>query len=59
MALFTAFRPNAGELTQLRHNGRRHYVVACLIGGVIGCYDGLIGPGTGSFLVIAMVSAGL
>ncbi|OFI36647.1 hypothetical protein BIU82_12870 [Arthrobacter sp. SW1] len=57
VALFTAFRPNAGELTALRHDGHKHYVVACLIGAVIGFYDGLIGPGTGSFLVIALVSA--
>jgi uncharacterized protein len=57
VALFTALRPDAGELTTLRHNGHKHYVVACLIGAVIGFYDGLIGPGTGSFLVIALVSA--
>ena len=56
VALFTAFRPNVGELTQLRHTGRRHYILACLIGGVIGFYDGLIGPGTGTFLIIALVS---
>ncbi len=57
VAVFTALRPGAGELTTLRHDGHKHYVVACLIGGVIGFYDGLIGPGTGSFLVIALVSA--
>ncbi|BCW05348.1 TSUP family transporter [Arthrobacter sp. NtRootA1] len=57
VAIFTALRPSAGELTALRHDGRKHYVVACLIGAVIGFYDGLIGPGTGSFLVIALVSA--
>lgn len=57
VALFTALRPNVGGLTRLRHDGRRHYVVACLIGAVIGFYDGMIGPGTGSFLIIALVSA--
>ncbi|UKA76844.1 sulfite exporter TauE/SafE family protein [Arthrobacter sp. FW306-07-I] len=57
VALFTALRPSVGELTALRHEGHKHYVVACLIGAVIGFYDGLIGPGTGSFLVIALVSA--
>ncbi|WP_457966576.1 TSUP family transporter [Arthrobacter sp. D1-29] len=57
VALFTALKPNVGDITLLRHNGHRHYVVACLIGGAIGFYDGLIGPGTGSFLVIALVSA--
>lgn len=57
VALFTALKPGAGHLTALRHEGHRHYVVACLIGAAIGFYDGLIGPGTGSFLVIALVSA--
>ncbi|GAA2860494.1 TSUP family transporter [Paenarthrobacter ilicis] len=57
VAIFTALRPSAGELTALRHSGHKHYVVACAIGAVIGFYDGLIGPGTGSFLVIALVSA--
>jgi uncharacterized membrane protein YfcA len=55
VALFTAFRPTVGELTALRHHGRTHHAVAALIGLVIGFYDGLIGPGTGSFLIIAMV----
>jgi hypothetical protein len=57
VALFTALKPNVGDITLLRHDGRTHYVVACLIGAVIGFYDGLIGPGTGSFLIIALVSA--
>ena len=57
VALFTALKPNVGDITVLRHDGHTHYVVACMIGAVIGFYDGLIGPGTGSFLVIALVSA--
>ena len=56
VGLFTLFRPTAGELTELRHTGSRHYAVAGVIGLVIGGYDGLIGPGTGSFLIIAMVA---
>ncbi|WP_427016962.1 sulfite exporter TauE/SafE family protein [Pseudarthrobacter sp. P1] len=56
VALFTALKPKVGELTALKHSGHRHYVLASLIGGVIGFYDGLIGPGTGSFLVIALVT---
>ena len=56
VGLFTLFRPTAGELTALRHTGSRHYAVAGVIGLVIGGYDGLIGPGTGSFLIIAMVA---
>lgn len=56
VAIFTALKPNVGELTALRHTGHRHYVLACIIGAVIGFYDGLIGPGTGSFLIIALVT---
>ncbi len=56
VALFTAFRPTVGTLTKLRHTGHRHYGIAIAIGLVIGFYDGLLGPGTGSFLIIAMVT---
>ncbi|GEO92558.1 UPF0721 transmembrane protein [Kocuria flava] len=54
--LFTAAQPTVGQLTQLRHAGARHYGTAVAIGAVIGFYDGVMGPGTGSFLVIAMVT---
>ncbi|MFT4110411.1 sulfite exporter TauE/SafE family protein [Propionicimonas sp.] len=56
VAVFTAARPSLGSETALRFSGRRHYGSAVLIGAVIGCYDGLLGPGTGTFLVIALVS---
>ncbi|MFC3372783.1 TSUP family transporter [Glutamicibacter protophormiae] len=54
--LFTILKPKAGELSRLRYSGRQHYSRAVLIGLVIGGYDGMIGPGTGSFLIIAMVT---
>ncbi len=56
VALFTAFRPTMGAATRLRFDGRRHHVMAGAAGLVIGFYDGLIGPGTGTFLVIALVA---
>jgi uncharacterized protein len=49
-------RPALGEVTALRHTGRRHHGVALAVGAGIGFYDGILGPGTGSFLVFAMVS---
>jgi hypothetical protein len=54
--LFTVFRPALGEETALRHTGRRHHGTALAVGAVIGFYDGVLGPGTGSFLVFALVS---
>ena len=52
---YTALRPGAGEVEALRHSGRRHYGIAVAAGAVIGFYDGIFGPGTGSFLVIVLV----
>ncbi|AQP50952.1 TSUP family transporter [Tessaracoccus flavescens] len=56
VAVFVAVRPKLGAATSLRFTGRRHLVVACALGIVIGFYDGMLGPGTGTFLVIALVS---
>ena len=53
---FTLLRSALGDVTALRHTGRRHHGTAALIGAGIGFYDGILGPGTGSFLVFAMVS---
>lgn len=49
------FRPQLGERTALRFAPARHRAVAALLGAVIGFYDGALGPGTGSFLVIGLV----
>ena len=50
------FRPTLGGETALLHGPRRHLVTAMLIGAAIGFYDGALGPGTGSFFVIALVA---
>ncbi|WP_139979395.1 sulfite exporter TauE/SafE family protein [Nocardioides litoris] len=52
---YVLFRPDLGQETELRHTGRRHTSLAALAGAVIGFYDGALGPGTGSFLVFALV----
>lgn len=56
VALFTAFRPQLGAATRLRFHGRRHHITAGAAGLAIGFYDGMIGPGTGTFLVITLVA---
>jgi hypothetical protein len=52
---YTIAKPALGEETALRFAGHRHTVVAMLTGFAIGIYDGALGPGTGSFLVFALV----
>ncbi len=55
VALITAARPNLGQVEAIRYHGRRHYAVAASLGVALGFYDGLLGPGTGTFLVLALV----
>ena len=52
---FTLRRPALGEVEALRLTPRAQRVVAVVGGAGIGLYDGLIGPGTGSFLVFLLV----
>lgn len=53
--IYTLTKPDLGSREALRFRGRKHYGTAGLIGLAIGFYDGILGPGTGSFLVFAMV----
>ena len=46
--LWTLLSPRMGH--------RRHYAVAIAAGLAIGFYDGILGPGTGSFLLIVLVA---
>ncbi|MEI6453749.1 MAG: TSUP family transporter [Actinomycetes bacterium] len=53
---WTLAMPKLGQSQILRwHGQRRHYVIAAFAGFFIGLYDGLLGPGTGSFLLIVLV----
>ncbi|TWS20827.1 TSUP family transporter [Tsukamurella asaccharolytica] len=53
--VYTLRQPDLGHETELRYRGHRHLVTAGVAGFAIGVYDGALGPGTGSFLVFAMV----
>lgn len=55
VAMFTAFKPAMGAQAALRFHGKKHILTATALGAVIGFYDGMIGPGTGTFLVISLV----
>jgi uncharacterized membrane protein YfcA len=53
--VFTWRRPQLGEVEALRLSVRTQRRVTVGGGAVIGLYDGLVGPGTGSFLVFLLV----
>lgn len=55
VGIYTWRRPELGLLTRRRYVGRRHYLLTLGIGLGVGAYDGILGPGTGSFFVILLV----
>jgi uncharacterized membrane protein YfcA len=55
VAAWTIARPRMGLVERLRFSGHRHHLVAAAAGAAIGFYDGIFGPGTGAFLVVALV----
>lgn len=52
---YTLMKPDLGRESIRRFQGPKHAVLAMATGFVIGVYDGALGPGTGSFLVFALV----
>lgn len=52
IAIFVLFNKKSEEGVQ-KLFGAQLYIAAAIIGFVIGMYDGLIGPGTGTFLIFA------
>ncbi|HVE98728.1 MAG TPA: TSUP family transporter [Mycobacteriales bacterium] len=55
VAIYTVRRPALGAEQNLRWSGHRHYAAAVGAALGIGFYDGIFGPGTGSFLTFALV----
>jgi uncharacterized membrane protein YfcA len=53
---YVLLRPSLGHHTVLRFGRARHTWTAMATGLAIGLYDGALGPGTGSFFVISLVS---
>jgi uncharacterized protein len=56
VGLYTWFRPQLGLTHAPRHHGVGQVARTAAIGLGIGIYDGILGPGTGSFFVIALVA---
>jgi uncharacterized membrane protein YfcA len=57
VAVYTWFKPDLGKFENLRHLPKRRVQIAVLAGIVIGFYDGIFGPGTGSFLMLILVAS--
>lgn len=55
VALYTYLNKNFGIPTDKTHSRKTRIIYCLLISSVIGFYDGFIGPGTGSFLVLIFI----
>ncbi len=56
VAIYTYTKKNFGHHTSKQYSYKKQLLYGLSISGVIGFYDGFIGPGAGSFLVLAFVS---
>lgn len=56
VAIYTYSNKQFGLHAEKTHSVRRQWVYALLISLVLGLYDGFIGPGAGSFLILAFIS---
>jgi uncharacterized membrane protein YfcA len=56
IAVYTFIKKDFGSHQVKQHSTKNQFFLAVLISIIIGFYDGFIGPGTGSFFVLAFVS---
>ena len=56
VALYTFLKKDFGMHEEKEHSSKRQLIIAALISVVIGFYDGFIGPGAGSFLILAFIT---
>ncbi len=56
MVIYTWLKPEIGMAENLKYTRNRRLFFVALMGLTIGFYDGIFGPGTGTFLVFFLVS---
>jgi uncharacterized protein len=56
VALYTYTKKNFGTHTEKEHTYKQQLLYSVATSIIIGFYDGFIGPGTGSFLVLAFIT---
>jgi uncharacterized protein len=55
VAIYTFRKKDFGSIHAPLHSGLKETMLAVVLGGAIGFYDGFFGPGTGSFLLFLFV----
>jgi uncharacterized membrane protein YfcA len=57
VVIYTWRKPDLGKVEIFRHAPKKHNQIAMVGGVIIGFYDGIFGPGTGSFLMLILVAS--
>ena len=57
VAIYTWLKPDLGMVERFNHTDMRRIQIAIAAGVIIGFYDGIFGPGTGSFLMLVLVAS--
>jgi len=56
LAIYTFKKKDFGQHQEKDHSSKKQIIYAVIISILVGFYDGFIGPGTGSFLVLGFVA---
>ncbi len=56
ITMITLWKRHLGTVNEFKGLYPRTVIVAVLVAGILGFYDGFVGPGTGSFLLFAFLS---
>ena len=56
LAVYTFMKKDFGQKKTIQISNKRWFIYAMMLSVLIGFYDGFIGPGTGSFLVLGFVA---
>lgn len=57
VAIYTWLKPDLGMVERFKHTDIRRVQISIVAGAGIGFYDGIFGPGTGSFLMLVLVAS--
>jgi len=57
VAIYTWLKPDLGMVERFKHTDMRRIQIGVAAGSIIGFYDGIFGPGTGSFLLLVLVAS--
>ena len=58
VAIYTWRKPELGSIEEPRHETKKRFSISVAAGTIIGFYDGIFGPGTGSFLMLTLIYLG-